>query len=848
MSGLSDFQIGQPVELSDGRIATVQFVGNTHFAAGDWIGVELDEATGKNDGEVQGQRYFNCPAGHGMFVRPTVVTVVDQHPTPRPATRTNGKVNGLVAKPRPSSTVVAGSRKHSVLDPVASRRQSMNATSPTPASKVSRLTVSIASDQIRWSQKKELIFRKSPSKSPTKQVTSTASSGTSSRTGTPSSTARTSILPPSRSNRKSMGPPPPVSSASRTLRPSIAGTMNGTIKPESQSSSLSRAPTHRLSLRPGATDKTRSRSGDSRVSASSGHHSSTSPDPGALSPASESQDEQRPAMASSVLQASAISHAPPQRSSVSRGRSPPTVSQRVSATAATHREIEDLKTKLRLLEKKRIEDRERLKAMDKMQADRDRFEAIIQKLQSKYQPQQQELTDLKRQLKEEQDKIQALELQQAENDSLQEMATLDREMAEETAESIKLELDALRLKCEEMELEVNVLREENEELGREISPEDKTSQGWLQLERSNERLKEALMRLRDVTQQQEASLKAQIDELESDVGDLAKTKEELAKTKESLDQSNATAEDLRQQLDTALGAEDMIEELTEKNMALEQKMEEMKTTIEDLESLKELNDELEINHTETEKQLQEEIDYNETLLAEEARKAAVQDGTVQDLEYTVSRFRELVANMQSDLEDMRASQQITETEANELSHRSRAMMDLNMRLQTSAAKAQIKAISLELGKMEAQESLEHLSIVQFFLPETYKGEQDSVEAFLRFRRIRFKAHLMHGFVRERITGPITPGLEDEIFSSSDVLDKLCWIVSTCDRFIHNIQTCDLASFKRLGGASYELEPLERAFNVWIDGLKRDYLKTGQCANELQRWAGPSSIRMTSTDF
>ena len=539
---------------------------------------------------------------------------------------------------------------------------------------------------------------------------------------------------------------------------------------------------------------------------------------------------------SPTSQVANASHAPPEKPVLSRGRSPALASQRGSThTAASAKEVEDLKTKLRLIEKKRLEDREKLRAMDKVQADKDKFEGIILKLQAKYQPQQQELADLKRQVREEEEeRIQKLERQLAENESVMEVATLDREMAEETAESMKLELETLRQKYEEIELEATVLREENEELGKEISPEDKTSQGWIHLERSNERLREALMRLRDVTQEQESNLKDQIAELETDVQDLAKTKEESAFMREGLDQSNATIDNLRQQLDTALGAEDMIEELTEKNMALSERMEEMKMTIEDLESLKELNDELEINHTETEKQLQAEVDYHELLLSEEARKTAVQDGTIQDLEYTVSRFRDLVTNMQNDLEDLRASQQITESEANELTTRSRAMMDLNMRLQTSAAKAQFKAVDLELGKMQAQESSEHLAIVQHFLPDTFKSEQDSIHAILRFRRISFKARMMHSFIRENVNGSTSALNEDDISASSDVLEKLTWVYSTCDRFISHIQTCDLTTFKRLGGASYELEPVERAFNAWIDHLKRNELKAEQCAIELQR--------------
>jgi len=40
------------------------------------------------------------------------------------------------------------------------------------------------------------------------------------------------------------------------------------------------------------------------------------------------------------------------------------------------------------------------------------------------------------------------------------------------------------------------------------------------------------------------------------------------------------------------------------------------------------------------------------------------------------------------------------------------MMDLNLKLQMSASKAQVKTIDLELRKMEVIEATEHLQIVQ----------------------------------------------------------------------------------------------------------------------------------------
>ncbi|XP_071054782.1 kinesin-like protein KIF13A isoform X3 [Onthophagus taurus] len=47
----------------------VAYIGETEFANGTWVGVELDAPKGKNDGTVQGVKYFTCKPKHGMFVR-----------------------------------------------------------------------------------------------------------------------------------------------------------------------------------------------------------------------------------------------------------------------------------------------------------------------------------------------------------------------------------------------------------------------------------------------------------------------------------------------------------------------------------------------------------------------------------------------------------------------------------------------------------------------------------------------------------------------------------------------------------------------------------------------------------
>mmetsp|Transcript_15814 Transcript_15814/g.37307 ORF Transcript_15814/g.37307 Transcript_15814/m.37307 type:complete len:224 (+) Transcript_15814:86-757(+) len=72
-----DIKVGARVQALGKLMGTVKFIGMTQFAAGPWIGIELDTPDGKNDGTVHGERYFESKPGHGIFARPPAVRTME---------------------------------------------------------------------------------------------------------------------------------------------------------------------------------------------------------------------------------------------------------------------------------------------------------------------------------------------------------------------------------------------------------------------------------------------------------------------------------------------------------------------------------------------------------------------------------------------------------------------------------------------------------------------------------------------------------------------------------------------------------------------------------------------------
>jgi len=177
---------------------------------------------------------------------------------------------------------------------------------------------------------------------------STVGSVALSRTGSNSSSASNSTSRPPQANRLSLKPGGLSALGGVGKRNSVVSTSSERSSPEGSSTAAAGG-----ALRRARNDN------DPRVSPGPGKRASVMGKPGGASPAR-------------------IGAAGQPLSPATPG---PIPAANPGAMAALSRELEDLKSTIKVMEKKRAEDRDKLKLLERVQAERDKYESIIQKLQ-----------------------------------------------------------------------------------------------------------------------------------------------------------------------------------------------------------------------------------------------------------------------------------------------------------------------------------------------------------------------------------------------------------------------------------------------------------------------------------
>ncbi|KAF8682303.1 Dynein associated protein [Rhizoctonia solani] len=817
------------VDVTAGR-GMVRFVGNTAFAPGKWVGIELAAPNGKNDGSVKDVVYFSCAPNHGVFVRPSQVKIVS---TPgqasRPASR-NGPRGSMPSTPaRQSSSRSVNTRAGSpgqaspltIRTPSNSRLPASKLPPPSPISATAARRPTLAPHKRTGSTSGAHPFAQSPLTRAQPPRTTSVQSGSTrleSDDGNGEDDEDDTITRPLEERR------PSVADSEREIRhspiesrPPISRLVVPAQSPSKLPQSLS-SPALETSKLPSPL-KTSSPLSPSKPSvlplaSTGGNETARVP--------SLSKQPSRGLMlepSSMIVRSESETMAGDGEQPIASPRSPNLVvppSPKLAAPPSPKQVKEDaeLRVKLRVLESKRTEDAR-----------------LIPKLQAL----QTELSQTKRELADQQAEMSTLDEKGVEAAEQLEMAMLDKEVAEERAEAAELELESVKEKLAEIEIELQSLKEGGTPEGG--GGEAKKSLDVIQLEKHNERLKEALIKLRQITQETDVEQKRKIAELERDLSGIDELQTGYEETLSKLANADAQIEDLKIQLDDALGAEEMLVQLTDRNLQLSEKIEEMRVSIEDLEALKELNDEIEENHVEAERAMQEEIDGKDSQIRELNQKIETLEETITDYEGTIVQFRELVGHMQGDMENLRQENQIHQSESSAQATQSAAILSLNMRLQSTAAKNQAKNIEFELRKLDAAQAKEWLAIVQPYLPQVYvEVDADATACYMFFQRLATKAELIANVVGSAHGLPesLSGSVPESLVGVCEMRGRMYHLACLCKRFASVLRKCDVNTFHAVGRLFPDLSPMEKRLDMHVDLLKRDEFRIMECVSDIAK--------------
>ncbi|CAF3351405.1 unnamed protein product [Rotaria sp. Silwood1] len=506
--------------------------------------------------------------------------------------------------------------------------------------------------------------------------------------------------------------------------------------------------------------------------------------------------------------------------------------------------ITDQEEQIQTLIKKRRDDVEKLKEFERTKIQLDQLQSYKREAQERMKELNDKLQQQENELKDTRDKFAAYRDEMNDTEERIESLTLDLEMAEEKLETVTSENTTLKEKIEEVQLELDVIKGEIQ-----LNGPNQVANG-IQKKIDDERtikLEQALIKLRDLSLTKQAEndiLKKQSETLEHKVKVLTKENENA---KADITTMQATIADLQEQVDTCLGAQQMVDILTTKNLSLEDQVRELQETVDNLESLCDMNKgknnvlfknliyvffeiEMEEHVKELEHDLRENIDLLQNQLREKERQIEQLQYTIGDHERTILKFRETVKNMQ--FQNEQTKKQIEKYDEQLKFVGSVQSSDFKAKIVETKTYGEI--IEGELKKIDVHNLSRHVQLLTIFLPEQFVkrgADHDCILVFLLIQRLIAKCDLLTNEIEKKVERINQVNFDDVIKSHRaeqwSFTCKLCLSLSIfrmiLKKYLKAMETCNPDTFRLLANTYHDLLSYEKSLDFLIELLQKDQI-------------------------
>ena len=204
---------------------------------------------------------------------------------------------------------------------------------------------------------------------------------------------------------------------------------------------------------------------------------------------------------------------------------------------------------------------------------------------------------------------------------------------------------------------------------------------------------------------------------------------------------------IQEQVDIALGSQEMVEKLTENNLRLEDKMAEMQEALDDEENIRDLNNQLIEAKEEQVMELREELDLSHSKISCMKQDYSAIQETLADYESTIKKFRDLVANLRQEIQELR-----TQTDSTKTAQIEQKVENFEFKTRLSDRKAFTRAIDMELRRLEVDQCQKHISFMSKFMPDAFfirGGDHDAIQVLLFLPRIMKKCEIIERQIIEK---------------------------------------------------------------------------------------------------